>query len=179
MGKSQWEASTIAPCGRATSPEETRGYPHSESLTRVPGRPSDQLTKRRQRLARTENKIRGLIEFIANGDRSDYIADTLRVLEAMAKQEKATITALERQARQPIALPSLDQLLGSVLDEGAAIEGDPLSGREKLTCCFRTDGDTYVARSALLPLMALEPESIYRRPSKGPAIYRGSSGDRI
>jgi hypothetical protein len=57
-----------------------------------------ELKERRARLARTEDKIRGLVEFIATGDRSDYVVSTMRDLEAHAKREKAAIAELVRQA---------------------------------------------------------------------------------
>jgi hypothetical protein len=49
-----------------------------------------ELEERRARLQRIEGKIAGLIEFIATGERSEYIT-TLRDYEAQAKQENAAI----------------------------------------------------------------------------------------
>ncbi|MCP4448114.1 MAG: recombinase family protein [Myxococcales bacterium] len=65
-----------------------------------------ELTRRRKLLSRTEGKIGGLIEFIATGDKSEYVVTSLRDLEALAKTEQAAIKSLERQATKPVALPS-------------------------------------------------------------------------
>ena len=50
-----------------------------------------ELRERRERLKRTEDRIKGLVTFIADGDRSEYIVTTLRDLEAQAKTERAAI----------------------------------------------------------------------------------------
>ncbi|HSR98411.1 MAG TPA: zinc ribbon domain-containing protein [Kofleriaceae bacterium] len=54
--------------------------------------------ERTERLTRTEDKIRGLIEFIATGDRSEYVVATLRDLEAFARAEQAAQAELAEQA---------------------------------------------------------------------------------
>lgn len=60
-----------------------------------------EVKDRRDRLKRTEGKIRGLIGFIATGDRSDYIASTLRDLEAFARTQKAEIAARKSPGGYP------------------------------------------------------------------------------
>ena len=97
----------------------------------------EDLKSRRNRLARTEDKIRGLIEFIAGGDQSEYIVQTLHDLEAHAKEEKAVIAALVHQARQPIPLPSLDELTTSVCDLESRLDTDPIGDRQALHQLFR------------------------------------------
>ena len=127
-----------------------------------------ELKDRRARLARTEDKIRGLIDFIAQGDRSEYVVSTMRDLEAHAKQEKAAIAELVRQARKPIALPSLAELTSSVGDLDALLEEDPIAGRQALHRLFRSgrielhpqEDRVYLARSELLPLAAIAGNNI-------------------
>jgi hypothetical protein len=49
----------------------------------------------RERLGRTEGRIGGFIEFISNGDQSDYLRKTLVDLEPQAKTDKEALRALE------------------------------------------------------------------------------------
>ncbi len=65
-----------------------------------------EIGERRDRLQRTELKIRGLIDFIATGDKSDYVVSTMRDLEAYARTEKAEIAELIEESRVPISLPT-------------------------------------------------------------------------
>lgn len=50
--------------------------------------------ERRQRLQRTEQRIAGLVTFIAEGDHSEYVRTTLKDLEAQATTEKRAIAEL-------------------------------------------------------------------------------------
>lgn len=146
-----------------------------------------EIDERRKRLARTEGKIRGLIEFIAGGDRSSYVVETLHDLEVQAKADKAAIKSLRDQARKPIALPSADELIGSVLDVEQAIAEDPVTGRERLHALFsgrRIDLEVvegvYVAKSALLPLVALqEPQKDTADPERGRRYIELVAGARF
>ena len=70
-----------------------------------------QINDRRERLQHTELKIGALIDFIATGDKSDYVVSTMRDLEAYARTEKAEISALIEESREPIALPSIEDLI--------------------------------------------------------------------
>ncbi|HVY31269.1 MAG TPA: recombinase family protein [Polyangiaceae bacterium] len=123
-----------------------------------------ELTDVRGRLARTEQRIAALIRFLADGDRSDYVAVTLRDLEAQARADKAAAAALEAQGSLPIELPTpavvaeraknLRLLFGS---------GDPIQVREALRRYFADGRITltpnpeghYVAECRFLPLVAL------------------------
>lgn len=58
-------------------------------------------------------------------------------------------------------LPSIDELMGSVLNIEQAFSEDPIIGRKHLHALFRDgrldltiDGDTYVAKGPCFPLMA-------------------------
>jgi Arc/MetJ-type ribon-helix-helix transcriptional regulator len=50
------------------------------------------------------------VGFIADGDRSEYVVSALRDLEAQAKAERAAIERLQREAQQPLRLPSLEEI---------------------------------------------------------------------
>ena len=110
------------------------------------------VTEGRQRLARTEARIAGLIEFIANGDQSDYVRRALLDLEHQAKADRAAIHDLERQAEKPIRLPSPEVVVGRALDIERMVAQDPTRARIELRKLFE-DG-----RILLHP----QPEGFYR-----------------
>jgi site-specific DNA recombinase len=124
---------------------------------------NDALDERRGRLERTHARIAGLIEFIARGDHSGTVRTTLFDLEAQAKAEREALAKIERQAAQPIPLPSPDELVAHALDLENILKNDPAAGREALRRLFdqgrlmlhpQEDG-YYVAKSRIFPLMAL------------------------
>jgi site-specific DNA recombinase len=147
-----------------------------------------ELRQRQQRLARTEEKIRGLLHFIADKDeQSDYAWQAVRDLEAQAKAEKAAIATLERQAETPVHLPSPDQIKKLVFDLERRIQQDPVAGREWLRRMFKNGRielialpeRVYLAKSELFPLMLLT-ENANRRPGVSEtAVYSKGSGGRI
>jgi site-specific DNA recombinase len=118
--------------------------------------------ERVERLARTEDKIRGLIEFIATGDRSEYVVSTLRDLEAFARSEKTALAELAQEANRPIRLPSIDEVTALAIDLDARLTDDPEVGRAALRRwlhegVIRVDQSPEgpVAETELLPLMVL------------------------
>lgn len=118
--------------------------------------------ERAERLLRTEDKIRGLIEFIATGDRSEYVVSTLRDLEAFARSEKAALAELAEEANRPIRLPSIDEVTALAIDLEARLTDDPELGRAALRRwlhdgVIRVDQspDGPIAETELLPLMVL------------------------
>ncbi len=149
-----------------------------------------ELLRRRDRLAKTENKIRELVSFIADGNHSTYVVQSLNDLETQARDEKAAIVALEEEARVPIKLPTPDEVIARVFDLEARLAEDPLRGREELRRYFRNgtlrlepqpDG-TFVARGEFLPMVALlGPNALRPDPglTPGPAVYSGCCGGRI
>lgn len=145
------------------------------------------IDEHRKRLARTEERIRGLIAFIADGDRSEYVVSTLKDLEAQAKADKAAIDALEREAGAPIRLPTPDEILQEVFDIETALREDPVAGREMLRRLLKDgiivltpgpDG-VYTARSAVLPMMLLRNEKAGSGKAPKPAYYKQDSGGKI
>lgn len=134
----------------------------AERLGEVNRERVEELQQRQQRMARTEEKIRGLLNFIADKDeQSDYAWQTVRDMEAQAKTEKAAIAALERQAEAPVRLPSPEEMKKLVFDLEHRIHKDPVAGRELLRRMFKNGRidlvalpeRVYLARSELLPLM--------------------------
>jgi site-specific DNA recombinase len=132
--------------------------------------------ERGERLARTEEKIRGLIEFIATGDRSEYVVATLRDLEAFARREKAALAELAQEANRPLRLPSIEEVTALATDLEARLTEDPELGREALRRWLHEgrivvdegpDGPT--AQGELLPLMVLVDgsEKATRKPGGG------------
>jgi Recombinase zinc beta ribbon domain len=109
----------------------------AEELRDYSKRLDEEIKERRERLKRTEDKIRGLIDFIATGDRSDYIASSLRDLEAFARTEKAEIAALVQAASEPLRLPSLDELIAEARNLDRWLGESPEAGREKLRAILK------------------------------------------
>lgn len=91
-----------------------------------------ELKDHRARLARTEDRIKGLVAFIADGDRSEYIVSTLRDLETQAKADRAAIDRIHRQAQQPLRLPSPDEIVSAVFSFDEMLTGDPDLSRVRL-----------------------------------------------
>ena len=122
-----------------------------------------EVTERRRRLERTENRIAGLIQFISDGDHSSYVRSTLADLEAQAKAEKEAIASFERGVAAPIRLPSPAELERLASDVELRIGEDPIGGREYLRQLLKDgrivlepqpDG-IYLARTEVLPMVLL------------------------
>jgi hypothetical protein len=73
------------------------------------------------------------------------------------------LAEIERQAAQPIPLPSPDELVAHDLDLENILRSDPVAGREALRRLFEQgrlmlhpqEAGYYVAESRIFPLMAL------------------------
>ncbi len=119
------------------------------------------LKDHRDRLKRTEERIKGLVGFIADGDRSEYVVSTLRDLEAQAKAERAAIDRLHKEAQEPLRLPSIDEITAAVFRLDALLSGDP-----ELRACGAGCG---TARSASLAGPAVASRrAVVSPPSRGP-----------
>lgn len=176
--------------GRITSPEglayvRARVAERLGELHRVR---DAQLAERRDRLARTEKRIEGLVTFIAEGNRSDAVAKALADAEAQARDERAAIAELSRRATEPAQLPPVDAIVERVFDLEARLSADVLRGREALRRLLRggeirlhAQGDRYVARMGILPLVLLTPESAMPGSEATPsrASYGDGCGGRI
>lgn len=91
-----------------------------------------EIGARRERLARTEQRIKGLVGFIADGDRTDAVVSGLRDLEAGAKTERAEIERLVADSHQPLRLPSIEEITRMVFDLEARATLDPVKTRAQL-----------------------------------------------
>ncbi|MGN6108608.1 MAG: recombinase zinc beta ribbon domain-containing protein, partial [Kofleriaceae bacterium] len=105
-----------------------------------------EVREHRGRLTRTEDRIKGLIQFIADGERSEYIVATLRDLEVQAKTERAAIERIQREAQQPLCLPSPDEIVQAVYSFDAMLAGDAEVARARLRRWLR-DGTLRVAKA--------------------------------
>jgi len=105
-----------------------------------------EIKERRERLKRTEDRIKGLVAFIADGDKSDYVVSTLRDLEVQAKTDRAAIERIQREAQQPLRLPSLAEISGAVLNLNKSLTADPAQARARLRRWLK-DGEIRVART--------------------------------
>ena len=103
-----------------------------------------ELTERRERLKRTEDRIKGLVQFIADGDRSEYVVSSLRDLEAQAKGDRAAIEGLQREGREPLRLPSIRELMRGVFDLDRLLAGDVQQARLRLRRWLK-DGEIRVS----------------------------------
>ncbi len=120
--------------------------------------------------------------FIADGDQSVYVRDTLRDLEAQAVTERAAIQSVKDRVNAPVDLPTPDRILERAHDLDAVLGGDPVRAREALRRMFDgqpivlTPGEdrVYTAKGTLLPLVALsettKPPAESRGPGRGTAI---------
>lgn len=139
----------------------------AERLSDVSRIANAELEERRERLARTEERIAGLIRSIAEDDHSEYIRLTLRDLEAQAQTEKAAIKALVDQAAAPLRLPTPDKVMAGTLNLEKIVASDPTRGREELRKLFEggrlflkpQPGAFYIAESKLLPRTMLSSGS--------------------
>jgi site-specific DNA recombinase len=158
----------------------------AEELRDYSNKIAAELRDRRERLVRTEDKMRGLVDFIATGDRSEYVVSTLRDLEAFARQERAALAELEQASREPLRLPSIDEVCAQVADLDARLAQDPEAGREQLRRWLK-DGSirigpakdgSIVAEGEILPLVVISDgggrKGNYAKPSS--MVSRSSSG---
>ncbi len=149
-----------------------------------------ELKERRERLERTEGRIKGLVVFIADGDRSEYVVTTMRDLEAQAKAERAEIDRIHREAQEPLRLPSIDEITRGVFELDRLLDVPtraPRPARMQLRRWLK-DGEVRVARTetgyeirgALLPLAAcVKNENAQLSSTVGHTQSNSSSGGEI
>jgi hypothetical protein len=73
-----------------------------------------ELATLRERLGKTEERIRSLVGFLSEGDRSEYVVSGLRDLEAQARTDRTAIERLTRDVLAPRRLPTADDIAASV-----------------------------------------------------------------
>lgn len=135
----------------------------AERLGEISRTASKELDERRARLARTEERIGGLIDFVAQGDRSDYVRKALADLEHQAAEEKKRIAELTSAKRAPVKLPTPDDVAAAALNLETVLAGEPALAREALRRLFKDgrialapqDDGTYLARGEFFPLVAI------------------------
>lgn len=112
----------------------------------------------RAELARVEEKIGRLVQFITEGSASKYVGAELKTLEARAAELQQEVAASQAARRAPVTLPTLDVVVERVLDLRRLLERDALAGREALRSlllggAIRVDRQL-VARGRVFPLAA-------------------------
>jgi DNA invertase Pin-like site-specific DNA recombinase/Arc/MetJ-type ribon-helix-helix transcriptional regulator len=149
----------------------------AEMLGEMSKKTNSELEEHRARLARTEQRVAGLVRFISDGDQSEAVRAALVDLEAHEKVEKAAIKALLERGKAAVRLPSPEQTVErATLFEKMLLE-DPTRGREELRKMFE-DGKVllkpqpegfYVAEGKFFPLtlfsLRLAPETPKARDS--------------
>lgn len=105
----------------------------------------------------------GLADFIASGERSAYIVKTLADLENFVGQEREAIVGLEAQQREPLHLPSIDEIEHEVRQFDERLKQDPETAKEQLRRWLkdgtirvgpRKDG-AVIAEGDLLPFVVI------------------------
>lgn len=61
--------------------------------------------------ARTQARIAGFVDFVANGDTSPAVRTALKDPEEQARVEKAALQELEASAKRPVRLPTPDEIV--------------------------------------------------------------------
>lgn len=125
-----------------------------------------EFKERRERLQRTEERIKGLVRFIADGDRSEYVVATLRDLEAQAKADRAAIERLQREAQEPLRLPSLEEITRGAFSLQNLIDGNRDQARLKIRRFLKggeirviRTPDGYEVRGEVFPLALAQNEN--------------------
>ena len=138
-----------------------------------------ELKDRLERHARTDARIANLVGFIADGDGSEAVRLALRDLEAQRRDEAGAIEHLRQQMRSPVRLPTRDEVRQRVFDLEALMTKHPIKAREVLRQFLR-DGrivlhpqpnGLFIARTDLLPLVVLAPQTRTPPVGSGAAVY--------
>jgi hypothetical protein len=118
-----------------------------------------ELAERTARLARVEERIRGISLMQLDGDRSPPLAEMRRDFEAQAATERAAVGELRAPAAEPIRLPNLAELAERVRRLKALTSSENVeAAREALLPERRHDGllaGSNAARAELLPLAVM------------------------
>ncbi|AKU97910.1 hypothetical protein AKJ09_04574 [Labilithrix luteola] len=132
------------------------------------------MKERLDRLARTEQRIRGLITFIAGGDHSSSTRDALRDLDAQALTERAALQNIKDRMNAPVDLSTPDR----VLERAKDLDADSVRAREGLRRIFEggrfflapEDDSVYVAEATFLALVTLAQRQSPRRRAEGRVV---------
>ena len=121
-----------------------------------------ELARHRQQLTRIECRIQRLIDFIGDGDCSEYIATSLRDLEARAKTEKAAISQLRPAAGHLRDPHKVSQITQTVFDLEALLQQSIAESRRQLGTLLTDEAirllpsnGSYAAHTMILPAIDL------------------------
>lgn len=191
---------TLTELRRLLTTADTISYVRDRLVERFADRDrSSRLDADRARgeLAKVEEKVRRLVQFISEGGDSKAIAAELKSLEARTADLQQALAAAQAERRAPVPLPTVDLIVRRVLDIHGALQRDPVAGREALRSLLvggeiRIDR-AFVARARVLPLAAFLRAIPTSTPTEGPetqqpppvsresaaARYKSSCGGRI
>lgn len=157
-----------------------------ELIAELSGNTQDELKRRRTALARTERKLRNLLEAVADGMKSAEVYKLIDAKEAEAAHIREAITRLEAEAPEGLQVPQLNDLVDRAAGFDRFLDDDPLRAREALRRLFpdgvslEPDGDVYVAKATLFPLEVLGVRDAEKARSKRKAPLRSDGcGGRI
>ncbi len=134
------------------------------------------LKQLRQELAKTERGIGNLAKAVAEGGLSEELGSHLRAYKTQAERQRATIADLERESREPLHLPTPEDVCRQYRTLTEIIATDPTRGREALLNLFEGGRLTlepqgngrYLARSRFFPMAVLTiPTPDTRTPKAG------------
>ena len=86
----------------------------AERLGQLSRETDGELAERSARLARDEERIKGIIVIQLDGDRSPTLAEMRRDFEAQATAERAAVAALRERAAGPIRSPDVGAIVERV-----------------------------------------------------------------
>lgn len=146
---------------------------------------TSEIQQRADRLARVEERVRHLVEFVASGeargDAAKPVRDALADAQSQAASERAAIKALREQTEVPVLLPTPEDVLARARELERVLQGDAVRAREALRRVFDggrillhpgADG-VYVAEGTFLPLVALAETT--KPPARSPRASRPGS----
>jgi site-specific DNA recombinase len=147
----------------------------------------EEIKSTEARIKETDAKLRKLVEFIADGDRSESIVTSLRNLEMDVKVDRGRLAKLKAIAAEPIHLPSPEEITAEAFDLKALMDTDVQLARGQLKRWLR-DGEvrvsydqetkTWTAKGAISTFELLNKNPLSQGDS-GPSSFSKSSGGRI
>ena len=154
----------------------------AESLGERARTATSEIRQRTERLARVEERVRHLVEFVASGeargDAAKPVRDALADAQAQAAVERAAIKSLRAESLVPVIMPTPADVLHRARELERVLQGDAVRAREALRRVFEggrillhpgADG-VYVAEGTFLPLVALAETT--KPPAKAPRALK-------
>jgi hypothetical protein len=97
-----------------------------------------EIAECRTRIAKTETQIKEMVDYVQRGERSQFVASSLRELESYLRAEKATLAKLLDASVKPAQLPSAEEVERLTYDLDKRLAQDIEVGRAQLVRWLRT-----------------------------------------